>query len=229
VETDSLGRFAVRAWRADSFRLDVAHPAYRAASVEVQAGLGERVEVTITLSAEAVELPAVEVRGRARLELGLSGLAGFAERRRWGELLGVGRYLGQAELDRGGGSVHDILGNVPELRSIQHPTCPHARILTVGRSVASLRSIQRQSVGRGIPRCQLSEAEERALGICRVQIVIDGVRMPLSGDDSVNEMLSPGVLAAAEIYATAADLPAEYAGMDSRCGVVAIWTRRGAR
>jgi hypothetical protein len=91
-----------------------------------------------------------------------------------------------------------------------------------------MRSLTRDP--RRPPNCQLSEAEERGIfGICRVHILVDGVRLPLSGDDSVDDVLSAGVVAAVEIYATAAELPAEYSGSDSRCGVVAIWTRRGPR
>jgi hypothetical protein len=149
VETDSAGTFVIRAWRAGTFRLDVAPPAYQPESVEVQAALGERVEVTIALSAEVTELSAIDVRARSRLDLAVSGLAGFEQRRRWGELLGIGRYLDAEELNR--------------------------------------------------------------------------------GDDSVDEVLSLGLIAAVEVYASPAELPAEYSGLDSRCGLVAIWTARGAR
>lgn len=93
VETDSAGAFTVRAWRAGTFTLEVTHPSYRTTTVAVEAGLAERIEVKIRMSFTAAVLEPLEVLARASLALPAMGLAGFEERRRWGERLGLGRFL----------------------------------------------------------------------------------------------------------------------------------------
>jgi hypothetical protein len=222
VETNAAGEFVVRAWRAGTFRLEVRHPSYPPAAVVVDAGFGERVEVEVTLGAVVATLDAIVVRARSQPLLPESGLGGFDERRRWGELLGNGRFLDAADLQRGG-TLHGALSAVPGLRSVQHPTCPSARILVVGRSTFSVRSTYRGE----IIDCNASRGEEEGFGICRVAFIVDGVRVRIGGAERIDDIVPLAEVAAVEVYRSPAELPGEYSGSDMRCGVVGIWTARG--
>lgn len=44
----------------------------------------------------------------------------------------------------------------------------------------------------------------------------------------INEVVSVSELEAVEVYRRATEIPAEFGGSDSECGVVALWTRRGS-
>jgi hypothetical protein len=224
VETDSAGRFTVRAWRAATFRLDISHAAYQPASVTVRAGLGERVEIAIAVDADVAVLDAIEVHGRSRLQLAAYGLTGFEDRRRWGELIGLGRYLSAEDLESGAGSLHGVLVSVPGLRQESHPTCPSAKMIVVGRSAHSLRSAGR---GRGRVDCTGFTPRGTDEGICAVSIFVDGTKLQLLATESIDQAVPLGLVAAIEVYRTPAELPAEYSGFDGRCGAIVIWTKRG--
>ena len=221
IVTDSAGRFVVRAWRAGNFRLDVDHLAYQSRSVMVAAALGERVEIVIPLHASAAVLDTIEVRARVRPQLAESGLAGFEERRRWGELLGIGRFLGPQQL-AGSGSMETVLGNVPGLRLENHPMCNGVKMVVSGRSFMSLRNL----IGRAGRCSDMTPQKEAELGICRVSFIVDGVPARLSGSERIDDLVLASLVAGIEVYRTPAELPAEYSGSNSRCGVVAIWTER---
>lgn len=67
----------------------------------------------------------------------------------------------------------------------------------------------------------------RAVG-CAAQIFVDGFlmnRMP--GTVSIDEFVSPHSVEGIEVYRGLASMPAEFFTPEARCGVVAIWTRRG--
>lgn len=63
---------------------------------------------------------------------------------------------------------------------------------------------------------------------CPVRFFIDGISVPLNGM-SIDELVRPIEVEGIEIYRGVATVPAEFSGKsvqdDSRCGVVAIWTR----
>jgi hypothetical protein len=221
--TDAAGGFLVRAWRAGTFTVEVNHPSYRPTTVAVSAGLAERVEVTILLSPTAMTLDPLEVHGRTLTPLPDLGLAGFEERRRWGELLGIGRFL-RAEQIETRGSFEIALGSVPGLRVIDHPACKGTKMVVAGRTNSSLRGVVR---GSPPPCSDMSPMLETSLGICRITFVVDGVRAHLAGTQRIDDLVPFSLVSAIEVYRTPAELPAEYSGHNSRCGVVAIWTRRG--
>jgi hypothetical protein len=68
-------------------------------------------------------------------------------------------------------------------------------------------------------------------GTCRTQIYIDGVLATRGGSTvppvSPDELASPSALEGIEIYRTVAGMPPQFINPDSRCGVIALWTRRG--
>jgi hypothetical protein len=60
---------------------------------------------------------------------------------------------------------------------------------------------------------------------CAMQVVLDGVPMP---PRFPLEMLpNPRELAGIEIYAGPSTVPAQFSGLDRRCGMVIVWTRDG--
>lgn len=63
---------------------------------------------------------------------------------------------------------------------------------------------------------------------CPIRFFIDGINVPLMGL-SIDELVQPSDVEGIEIYKGVSTVPAEFSGRslqdDSRCGVVAIWTR----
>lgn len=62
---------------------------------------------------------------------------------------------------------------------------------------------------------------------CQVKVVLDGLLFRWGGT-TIDDIAIDDV-DAIEVFRTLAETPAEFAGPDARCGVVAVWTRRGAR
>ena len=64
-------------------------------------------------------------------------------------------------------------------------------------------------------------------GECAMTVLTDGVQMPKPFD--LNLMPPPREIAGIEVYAGSATVPAQYAALNSGCGVVLVWTRDGFR
>jgi hypothetical protein len=62
---------------------------------------------------------------------------------------------------------------------------------------------------------------------CRPEVFVDGIHYPLFFE-SVDDVVHPDEIEGIEVYAHAAEVPAEYVVPGSACGVIAIWTRTGA-
>lgn len=129
--------------------------------------------------------------------------AGFNERRR----LGFGHQIDRAEIERR--SAHDLLNilrTVPGVRLNSVRTADGGRewVLETGRANA---------------------------GDCRMQVYINGARMSsLAGDPGLLDDLLRTYAAdieAVEVYRGPAETPEVFGGSTARCGVVAIWYRRG--
>ena len=60
---------------------------------------------------------------------------------------------------------------------------------------------------------------------CAMQVVIDGVPMPPRFP--LELLPTPREIAGIEVYSGPATTPAQFSGLDRRCGIVAIWTRDG--
>lgn len=59
---------------------------------------------------------------------------------------------------------------------------------------------------------------------CLVQMYLDGMRLPVPTKTNI---VSVSDLLAVEVYRSAAEVPLEYGGPRSACGVVLMWTKRG--
>lgn len=64
---------------------------------------------------------------------------------------------------------------------------------------------------------------------CPALIFLDGFLLNRAADrmPAVDDVVSPGAVEGIEIYGGFGTVPAEFLNPESRCGVVAIWTRRG--
>ena len=60
---------------------------------------------------------------------------------------------------------------------------------------------------------------------CAMQVVIDGVPMPPRFP--LELLPTPREIAGIEVYSGPATTPAQFSGLDRRCGLIAIWTRDG--
>ena len=64
---------------------------------------------------------------------------------------------------------------------------------------------------------------------CRPLLFVDGLQADLAGRGGINldELVTPGQVAAVEVYNRPTMVPAEYLTMGNGCGVVAVWTKFG--
>ena len=62
-------------------------------------------------------------------------------------------------------------------------------------------------------------------GACPMQVVVDGMNMPSAFDLNLGPLISQ--IAGIEVYSGPSTSPAQFQGMDRRCGLILIWTRVG--
>ena len=62
-------------------------------------------------------------------------------------------------------------------------------------------------------------------GACPMQVVVDGMNMPSAFDLNLGPLISQ--IAGIEVYSGPSTAPAQFQGMDRRCGLILIWTRVG--
>lgn len=167
----------------------------------VQLGSDEVKTVEIRMAVDAVEIEGLEVVGQRREPFFMRGV-----RERAGS--GWGTVYTREELDwRTGANVQDILR-----------TQPGMTILNQG-GLGGQVGIQ---TGRTPPGMQRE---------CFAAVYRDGIRVYDASQpftDDVEEILSlpASEIEAMEVYRGAAQVPAEFSGTGSECGVVAVWTRR---
>lgn len=124
-------------------------------------------------------------------------IKGFYERKLWGELVSGGTFITADYIERWRpNSIGQLVGDlVPSVR------CQGGRRCVLVNS--------RMSAGFSNQPCPMS-------------VYLDGIRLR---GRPVDEFALPIEVAGIEVYKGAASLPAEFSGSDSRCGVVAVWTK----
>jgi hypothetical protein len=197
--TNGQGRFTLRDVEPGLVELRFDHIGYRPRTSAVIVQPGGSVQMSATLTTEAIELDPIEVSVRSRaLERN-----GFYRR----EQQGFGFQLDRAALDRlNPVIVSDALRTATGVRLSRDPRNPN-RVYPVSRRGSSFNAGAFSGPG-GSSRCVMP-------------IIIDGVRSP---DADLNQ-LPPEWLEAIEVY-TGVTVPAEYGGPANSCGVVLIWTQR---
>jgi hypothetical protein len=211
ITTDSAGAFFVRVPHAGDVFLRVASVGYRPVVTEpIDVGAADIVTVEIAIAASPFALQPMRVEAQRGPLVTGTMLDGYHERRYWlGEQLGLGTFITRDALDnRNALNVSDVLRTVPSLRLVRNTK-------TGGWNVQI-----------GVPSLSLGHG-------CRLaKVLVDGVWANRWGDrneedNDIDLMAVPDLIEGIEVYRGGSQMPAEFGGPTSRCGVVAIWTRRG--
>jgi hypothetical protein len=111
----------------------------------------------------------------------------------------MGRFLTQTEIEE---------------RDVRLPT-------DLFRGIPGLRV-----VNDGDNNVVVESARESSQKSCPMRYFVNGVSFPLNGSP-LDAFLDAAVIAAIEIYRGLSTVPTEFAGEESRCGVIVIWTKAG--
>jgi hypothetical protein len=206
VVADARGDFSIAGLPSGVHGVEARLVGFRGTRVRVPMGASRGAHVSLTLGGAVNVLPATTVRERR----GPSALEGFERRRREGG----GHFVGADEIRaRAPATLLDVLTGLPGLQ-----------VTTNERTGAgALPSIV---VTRALG--QFGAMAER----CPPAIFLDGVRIAevmASGTQiPLNHLPSPGEVHGIEVYSNLASAPAQFQVLGSGCGVIAVWTKRGA-
>jgi len=210
--TDALGGFRLDSIPPGEHQLVVRRLGFAPVSTMVAFRPGERRKQTIRL-ARAVTLDSVRV---VATELDRAMIS-FEDHRR----VGLGSFLTRAEL-----ATQETLTAAAVLQTLRGLHLAHGRGSTAwvvsGRGTQSLSAT---SLRQG----DLNDRAAGATPACYALVYLDG-RLAYGGRENeplfnVNS-IRPSDLEAAEFYAGPAEAPGEYAGLNSTCGILVLWSRR---
>lgn len=197
--TGEEGEFTADVRHRAAARLEVGATSYETVVTPLVPFRGDDlIVVEVTLDPETVALAPVEVVATAKRLERSPLFEGFDHRRE----RGLGSFVTREEIEeREPPQVSDLLRELAGIR-VSGGGAGHRQMITMERS-------------QGRP--------------CPVQIYLDGVLMTREPqvDVSVDDLAVPGDLEGMEVYRGLATVPAEFLNPSARCGVVALWTRRG--
>ncbi len=204
--TDGEGAFSFARLDPGPFRIRVRSAGYReVVTPRWWVEVGEVLSVVVRIDPDIVLLAPLEVVGQTRSASPV--LSGFYQRldRRTG-----GTFITREDIEaRAAVRVTDLLADLPGVRF-------------------------EMDGGSGDPRRDAVITFARAPiggltgGRCPVQIFVDGVLATRGRTEVPLDVLaSPGHLEGIEVYRGLASVPPEFFTPDARCGVIALWTRRG--
>ncbi|WP_419860190.1 carboxypeptidase regulatory-like domain-containing protein [Candidatus Palauibacter sp.] len=206
VSSNRRGRFVLSGVPVGRREITVRHIGYAPFRHPVVVARGRTTEVEIGLVPEPLEmepLVATAVRLR-RLET-----RGFYERKYWGELVSGGTFFTTEDIERRNPTrITHMIADAPGIR--------------LGGCGARLNSCRLYN--SRIPDASSSEG-------CLMSVYLDGSlvvrrsRIGRGSSSNINDFVIPIEIAGVEVYRGPSELPAEFAGMESRCGVVVIWTK----
>lgn len=201
--SDSLGRFSFRVYRTRAVRIYAARIGYERTGTPLLYFDGnEFFEVKLHMDPEAVVLAPLEVVARSSVA-GSPVLVGFRERL----ISGMGRYITRADIER-------------------------RRPMYVTDMLVEIPGVRLSSSGRGSRRV-VQMARSDAM-MCTVQLFVDGRYMNRGMSDlldqvSIDDFVEPASVEGIEIYRGLSTIPPEFFTPEAKCGVIAVWTRRGDR
>ena len=176
---------------------------------------------SILADVEPTRVPPVTVSGASASVPRNRAMQDVDRRRRRGN----GSFLTRAQIDRSNASrLTDLLRRMPSVAILPSEN---------GSIVVELRGSKRVTFGSATTLADSGSATNRIptapqgtsrvdVNNCPAAFLLDG--LAIDPGSSVDLELRPGLLEAIEVY-TPAQVPIEYAGRYSECGVVMIWTR----
>ena len=200
VLSGSDGRFTLSVGAGDQV-LEVRLLGYVAFVQLVNVVAGQTREVHVTLVAAPIPLKSIEVKASAALR---PVLEGFEHRRARGN----GHFFNQAEIARIQPHVFtDVLRRVPGV------------ILQPAAGSFGSNDMVRMNRTTGVTGSRN----------CPVLFYINGMPMQIIGDMSIDQYVTPQDVVAMEVYSGSSQVPPEFQSslLNSRCGVIVIWTRVG--
>lgn len=208
VVTDEAGGFAFDSVPTGTLTLESEHMAYRPTAGVVTVAGGELVGVELRVAEEVFELPPLVVTTRSAPLLMGEQMGGFYIR----QARGIGTFIDRELLDaRPAAHVTDLL---QELSAIRVTSTATGRILRGGRNAPFW------------PRTGTRNE------FCSPMVYLDGAKISTRlTQDELEEMvriidsIPTSEIGGIEVYPGAASVPGEFAGLDTGCGVVAVWTR----
>lgn len=211
VLTDSSGEFMLSARAPGSHMVQIERRGYRTVRTE-RFALEARAEISLSLflSPEAGELGPVKVTAVSEEDAPYLARSGYLERKR----VGQGVYLDGADLMERRSRSRDF---ADVLRAI-----PGVSTIALGGDNSAFRLRGMESIARP----------------CRIPLVyLDG--MVVAANDhgaswaqllrDLTSVIHLEHLLAIEVYRGPSEVPSEYGGAESGCGVVLIWTRHSSR
>lgn len=210
--TDESGHFTFDSISPGALRLETSHMAYRPSEGAVAVSGGETVRVEIRVAEEVLDLPPLVVTARARPLLMPERMRGFYSR----QARGLGTFIGREQLvERPAARVTDVLRDVPFLRVTS----------TGGRS-----TIIRGRKAGGAPVAAGIGTNKNPY--CFPMIYLDGTKLSTRTEAladlheviNIIDNIPASQIAGIEAYSGAASIPGEFAGLDTACGVIAVWT-----
>ncbi len=207
VLTDSSGRFVLRAPPAEGYTLRFERLGYRTLdSDRFSVEAGSEITLSVGLVPLAVGLPAVTVAGKATIQEVFLRDAGFYQRRSAGQ----GFFLDPRQVEE----------RLPRARLF-------ADLLRGTSGVAVLRtgSGSREAAPklRGMPSLSRPCTMPRVFVNGSPIIISEDARQ---GARDLNQVVQPEMVLAVEVYRGPSEIPEQYNGPESGCGVILIWTKR---
>lgn len=210
--SDESGRFAFDSVAPGALSLETEHVAFRPSAGVVAVRGGEIVRLELRVAREVFTLAPVVVTARSRALLMDARMRGFFIR----EARGVGTFIGRERLaEQPAARVTDILRDVPGLRVVH----------TGGRGTI----IRGRQTG-GAPVASSISASKNPY--CFPMIYLDGSKLTTRTEElsdlhaviTLIDDIPSSEIAGIEVYAGSASVPGEFAGLDTGCGVIAVWT-----
>lgn len=222
-QSNAAGQFSLRAPRPGSYRMQIRRLGYRAQTLPVEIG-GRGLELDVRLEPLPVALDPVTVE--ADLSLRYLEQVGFYAR----QLSDFGHFITRDLIEHGRPNrLTDVLSKVPGVRLV-----PDGRVL--GRTLLQFRNAATIFGGLCEPRVFVDgliaiRGDAKPVVLTPGGGLIDELNQedPRSPEPAVDDVVNPIDIEAIEVYRSGVEVPARFGGMGpfTRCGVVAIWTRRG--
>jgi hypothetical protein len=233
--TDASGEFRLTEIPPGQYVLQFRKFGYRGVNVPITVASADTIERRFILGRTDIHFDAVSVVDPVVVTAKTSGIPSFDDNRR----IGLGHFFSRVDLEKQGErNMADVLAGIPGLgivngrsgqgyvysKRMTGSMCPPVRIIPNNDQQSGCLA------GQGIYVPSVGEVAQGIQIACYAQVYVDDVLMNRSRPTepyNLNDFRADQV-EAVEYYAGASQIPAKYSALDSRCGVVVLWTRRSS-